>query len=384
MKNKLLKHKALIAFLIVILSFICVNWRGFVAFAEFIGFIGEFTYRNAVPPHLKYGFIDKTGKFVIVPKFDKVGRFSEGLAYACIDKKCGFIDETGKVVIKPQFQVQFIAPSFRNGVAVLGDLGVPSGIINKSGKYLFKNVEFIEPSLSSNLIRFKLNAKNGYVNTKGEVIIEPQFNNSNEFSEGLAAFRMGLQDKWGFIDETGKVVIQPKFDYAYGFRNGLAAVEVNNKWGFTDKTGNFVIKPQFDSGAYFFKDTASEQIGDKHGLINIKGEFIIPPKFENILFFNKEGIAPAKLNGKYGFINKSGKFIIKPQFQDASGFCNGLSPVKINNKWGFIDNTGKVIIKPQFEEARGCGEGLTYVASEGLWYVAIDYKTWLKTYKNKL
>ena len=28
----------------------------------------------------KYGFIDKTGKFVIQPQFDRVGDFSEGLA----------------------------------------------------------------------------------------------------------------------------------------------------------------------------------------------------------------------------------------------------------------------------------------------------------------
>ena len=383
MKDKLLKHKALIAFLIVILSFICINWRAFVGLSELVGFLCKMSYQSVVPPSpLKYGFIDKTGKFVIEPKFDKVGRFSEDLAYACINKKCGFIDETGKFIIKPQFKAQFIAPCFRNGVAILGDFGVPSGIINKSGKYILKNVEFIEPSLSSNLIRFKVNAKDGYVNTKGEIVIKPQFSSSNNFSEGLAAFRMELHDKWGFINEDGKITIKPQFDYAYGFGNGLAAVEVNNKWGFIDKTGNFVIKPQYDGGGFFRNGTASEQIRGKHGLINTKGEFIIPPKFENILFFNKEGIAPAKLNGKYGFINKSGEFTIKPQFQDASGFCNGLSPVKINNKWGFIDNTGKVVIKPQFEEARGCGEGLTYVASQGLWYVAIDYKTWLTKYKN--
>ena len=378
MKNKLLKHKALIAFSIVILSLICINWRTFAIFSEIIGVICRMTYESAYPSHLKYGFIDKTGKFVISPKYDKVGIFNEGLAYACINGKCGFIDKTEKFVIKPQFKQQKFAPAFRNGVAVLGDWGVPYGIIDKSGNYLLKNVEFIISSFSSNLIRFKLNAKDGYVNTKGEIVIKPQFSSSNNFSEGLAAFRMELHDKWGFINEDGEIVIKPQFDYAYGFGNGLAAVEVNNKWGFIDKTGKFAIKPQFDSGAHFYNGTASEQIGDKHGLINKNGVFIIPPKFENILFFNKEGegLALAKLNGKYGFINKAGEFIIKPQFIDASGFCDGLAPVKINDKWGFINKTGKFVIKPQYEETRGC-------SSEGLTSVAIDYKTWLKTYKNK-
>ncbi|ECH5021687.1 WG repeat-containing protein, partial [Campylobacter coli] len=50
-----------------------------------------------------WGFIDKSGKIVIEPKFDGVGNFSEGLAGVELNGKWGFIDKSGKIVIEPKF-----------------------------------------------------------------------------------------------------------------------------------------------------------------------------------------------------------------------------------------------------------------------------------------
>jgi len=50
----------------------------------------------------KWGFIDKTGKIVIEPKFDNIARdFSEGLALFNLGSKYGYIDKTGKYVWEP-------------------------------------------------------------------------------------------------------------------------------------------------------------------------------------------------------------------------------------------------------------------------------------------
>jgi len=49
----------------------------------------------------KYGFIDKTGKIVIEPKFDAVSEFSEDLAAVRTENNlCGFIDKNGNVLGK--------------------------------------------------------------------------------------------------------------------------------------------------------------------------------------------------------------------------------------------------------------------------------------------
>ncbi|ECC1273812.1 WG repeat-containing protein, partial [Campylobacter coli] len=51
----------------------------------------------------RWGFIDRSGKFVIKPKFDSIWDFSEGLAKVKLNGKYGFIDKSGKIVIEPKF-----------------------------------------------------------------------------------------------------------------------------------------------------------------------------------------------------------------------------------------------------------------------------------------
>ena len=52
----------------------------------------------------KWGYIDKTGNFVINPQFDYFATpFAEGLATVSVNNKLGYIDKSGNCVIKPQF-----------------------------------------------------------------------------------------------------------------------------------------------------------------------------------------------------------------------------------------------------------------------------------------
>ncbi|MGJ8958557.1 WG repeat-containing protein [Campylobacter coli] len=47
--------------------------------------------------------MDKSGKFVIKPKFDSIWSFREGLAKVELNGKYGLIDKSGKIVIEPKF-----------------------------------------------------------------------------------------------------------------------------------------------------------------------------------------------------------------------------------------------------------------------------------------
>jgi len=53
----------------------------------------------------KWGFIDKTGKFVITPQFDSTYRFEHGLSAVVIgtgdNAKNGYVDRTGKYIWNP-------------------------------------------------------------------------------------------------------------------------------------------------------------------------------------------------------------------------------------------------------------------------------------------
>ena len=43
--------------------------------------------------------------------------------------------------------------------------------------------------------------------------------------------------KWGFIDDDGKMIIQPQFEEANSFSEGSAKVKFNGQWVRIDKTG---------------------------------------------------------------------------------------------------------------------------------------------------
>lgn len=59
------------------------------------------------------------------------------------------------------------------------------------------------------------------------VVIQPQFDAAESFSEGMAQVKIG--NKWGYIDKTGKLVIPPQFDEAKAFSAGLALVKSPSK-----------------------------------------------------------------------------------------------------------------------------------------------------------
>ena len=80
----------------------------------------------------KWGLIDKTGQYIVKPRFDDIEDFHEGLAVVKLKKKMGFIDKNGKIVIKPRFNE---ASYFREGLAAVKVNG-KWGFVNKTGSVL--------------------------------------------------------------------------------------------------------------------------------------------------------------------------------------------------------------------------------------------------------
>jgi hypothetical protein len=85
----------------------------------------------------KYGFIDRSGKTVIEPRFDLTFGFSEGLAAVRIGKKWGYIDNHGKMVIEPR-DLSFAKP-FHNGLARVGIRNGRWGYLDRFGKYVWQS-----------------------------------------------------------------------------------------------------------------------------------------------------------------------------------------------------------------------------------------------------
>ncbi len=199
----------------------------------------------------------------------------------------------------------------------------------------------------------------GYTDLAGEWVLEPQFEDALDFSEGLAVIRQ--EGQYGYINESGEFAIEPQFEAAQSFSEGLAAVMQNQQWGYIDLTGEMVIEPQFDFANIFSEGLADVVVGGQPGFIDTNGEIAITPQAFDFVQPFSEGLAVFGLEGLSGYLDPTGAFAIQPQYTFADNFSEGLAVVEMNDQSGFIDTEGQFVIEPQFEFARHFAEGLAAV-----------------------
>jgi hypothetical protein len=251
----------------------------------------------------------------------------------------------------------------------------------------------------------------GYMDEKGKVVIEPQYQVAYDFHEGLAC--VAVKALRGYIDKTGQMVIKPQFGWAGNFSEGLAFVNLHRnmygehvEWykavtgtGFCDKNGKVVIRCGYgnrvadfhegvawtgkeyidktgkpvageavEDGDSFYEGMAAAQKGGKWGYLGRESmKFVIEPQFLAARRFS-EGLAAVATGGEtdpktkqpkftWGYVDRTGKLVIEPRFEDAGMFSEGLAPVRTGGKWGYVDKSGKVVIEPKFDYAWRFSEG---------------------------
>ena len=315
----------------------------------------------------KSGFIDRTGRLAIEPKFRAVRHFQDGLAAVTPDGSenglCGFIDKTGQMVIEPRFW----ALGFSEGLAAAapGDSRDGKwGYIDKTGEMVFKPVLDEAQEFHDGMALVKFRGQWHYIDRSG--VFRFTCAEGSPLTEGLARVKVGgsRAGKWGYIDREGKVAIQPVYQMVTIFSEGLAAVrageEKTGRRFFIDKTGRIVAEVRVDALAPPSEGLALVLKGEKWGFVDRTGKMVIQPRFDTADSFS-EGLARVLVGGdgagKWGFIDKTGKMVIQPQFDLAASFSEGLARVNMGGeidedssveggKWGYIDKTGKYVWEP--------------------------------------
>jgi hypothetical protein len=148
---------------------------------------------------------------------------------------------------------------------------------------MVKDFQLVDNGL---IAAIKLIDSYGFIDDKGDTIIQDQFDDVNVFSEGLCGVRIKNQG-YGYINSKGEIVIKPVYENVLQFLHGLAPVQViedgKKMWGYIDKNGKMIIKPKYDTESSFYENDIAmvglEDIDkpDKYGYINRKGEYIWEP-----------------------------------------------------------------------------------------------------------
>ena len=125
-----------------------------------------------------------------------------------------------------------------------------------------------------------------FTDSKGNIIIDKQFDGVSSFSNGLAKVKQN--GKWGFVNTKGEIVIPCVYDDGdvYSFSEGLARIKQNGKWGFINSKGKVVIPCVYDAAISFSEGLAAVVQNDKCGFINTKGELVISCVYDYMGFLS--------------------------------------------------------------------------------------------------
>ena len=129
------------------------------------------------------------------------------------------------------------------------------GFINTRGEMVLKKRWETAGDFHEGLAWIKTNEKNkrySYINKLGITVISPHvWERCGDFHEGMAWIQQ--DELCGFIDKTGKNVIPCQWGWCKDFHEGLAAVRKEGcwDWGWIDKNGNVVIDCKWEGAGDF-------------------------------------------------------------------------------------------------------------------------------------
>ncbi|QQR58220.1 MAG: WG repeat-containing protein [Candidatus Melainabacteria bacterium] len=226
----------------------------------------------------KIGYIDHSGKIVFTKdNCDECNEFSEGLAsfrsLTSSNSKWGFLDKSGKTVIEPKYD---LALNFSQGRAAVR-LDFEWFFIDKSGNRVSPKFDEVY-SFTDSIAAVRTGARWGFIDLSGKQVISQDYLEVQPFSDGLASVRKSTL--FGFIDTTGKVVIKPTYIKTSSFSQGLCAIQgYDNTWGFIDKTGTIKIQAIYNEVESFSCLRALVKKGWRYGFIDPQGKIVVEPKY---------------------------------------------------------------------------------------------------------
>ncbi|RTL35996.1 MAG: WG repeat-containing protein [Candidatus Melainabacteria bacterium] len=246
--------------------------------------------------------------------------------------------------------------------------------------------------------------KYGYINTRGEFVVEPQFINATEFVDDFAVaelphnkasepamavccvnthghvvpirnlrvhsqtaeglFEVGKDgEPKGFADIEGNILVPPKYVRVSAFYQNRAVVMKSRSVPHPGQSYSFDLI-LIDNRGRELRNLGLSHLRDEYwsdGLLRVDegertcyvdpdGEIVVrAPEHYSGDF--SEGLASfmftidkQRYHTQQGYFDKHGRVVIPPTFDSTYNFSEGLAGVKKNNRWFFIDREGNVAI----------------------------------------
>jgi len=264
-----------------------------------------------------YGMIDRTNKKVVPIQYDLVANYSSGLALVANETAYGYVNKNGAEVVPLKLEY---ATDFENGFAVIDQEG-KKGIINTLGRLVVPTkYDWLENFNEYMVCRAKKDTAYGLIDNNGAEILPFIYDRIGEFSDSLAL--VAKDGKYGYVNSKGELLVELKYDF---YTEALV-------WG------------KFKNGYTKFLKK------DKYGMLNAEGEEIFPAIFEDLGEYSESDLIAVKKRGKWGYSDKNLRLILPYKHELTRTFVNGRGLIKTAEGWQLIDEKGKFQLDSALEE----------------------------------
>ena len=182
----------------------------------------------------------------------------------------------------------------------------------------------------------------GFYDKQGILVAPIEYKEIREFVGGMARFR-GVK-KFGFINTKGEYVVDPFSDETENFKEDACLVTINNKVGLVNLKGDWIAAPMYEDGGSFSGGYAYLAQAGKYGYVDKSGEFVIPMKYSGASDFHPlYGLACVSENGLWGVIDVRGNYVVPAQFDEVSVTADGYICAQKEGRYGVFSSSGREI-----------------------------------------
>lgn len=268
-----------------------------------------------------YGFLDRSGKPIIAPRFHAVGNFSNGKAFAISDQGIGTVDIYGQFAPDPYACVSYYNEQYKR--------------INKGGQ----------------LVNYKLDLR-----TPNEFYISDIYKEVVDMRPDSSQVCIG--GKWGLMDMNDNVIVPPEFDEIIieeGSSKLWARNNSTNRVAYYNNDGTQVIGPEYSTIILGDSYSLVQNDEGKYALLNKDGKRITKFEYDayqskgdstNVSFYLKSEYAVLSKDGKWGVLKPNGEVAVPFEYEAMTAESEGLIGFKRGKRWGVVDINNKETHSP--------------------------------------
>jgi len=294
------------------------------------------------PETKRFSYYNLEGKAVSGP-FDAALAFSEGIAAVKLDQMQlpYLIDEKFKAIPLKDGVSSYVGP-MSEGLGLFQEQGVV-GFVDPTGKRKF----FVRAQKASACKegRIVIVDEKGYhvIDRNGKRIVAKDYQEVQEFSNGLARFRSG--GLIGFMDTTGKEVIPATFQDASPFQPRGAIVQSGGTFHLINRKGERVGTENYTAARPGSEGTFPVQLNGRYGLIDDAGKMMIPFQYDMILGTSK-GVVAARQGDEFVILTRTGQAMFKVKADQILPLSKDYFAYKAGDFYGILDAKGNIVLEP--------------------------------------